>query len=61
MTAFAWLWDTIHIVNYLPGVLQIMEMEQTLQQMNLSVSQGDIRLDLHTKHKYYYGNCILTL
>lgn len=53
MTGFAWLWDTIHAVVYLPGVLQIMEMEQKLQQMNLSVSQGDIRLDCHKNYKYY--------
>lgn len=44
MTALAWCWDTIHAVNCLPEVLQIMETEKTLQEMNLSVSQGDIRL-----------------
>lgn len=61
MTALAWLWDTIHNVNYLPGVLQIMELKQTLQQMNLSVSQDDIRLDYHIKYKYYYRKFILTI
>lgn len=38
-----------------------MELKQTLQQMNLSVSQDDIRLDFHIKYKYYYRKFILTI